>query len=107
MVFGPLRLLVLPEQLEGFLQIPGPHQRRVPAHQGGKPVFLIAVEVPRVLQQQPAGSFEARSLLGGELAPQIAADRIRGLIELLDDVEPVEQDQRSRGVFPYPAMRPT
>jgi hypothetical protein len=41
------------------------------------------------------------------LAPQIAADRIRGLIELLDDVEPVEQDQRSRGVFPYPAMRPT
>src|SRR5215510_7655177 len=33
MLFGAPGLRVLPEQLEGFLQIPGAHQRRVPANQ--------------------------------------------------------------------------
>src|SRR5262249_21231352 len=33
MLCGTPGLLVLPEQLEGFFQIPGAHQRRVPANQ--------------------------------------------------------------------------
>ena len=32
-VFGPLGLLVVPEQLEGFFKVVGAHDRRVPPHQ--------------------------------------------------------------------------
>ena len=44
-------LLVSPEELEGFLEVPGARQRRIPADQGGEPLLLIRVEVPRVLHQ--------------------------------------------------------
>ena len=35
------RLFVSPEQLEGFLQVPSTHQRRVPSHQRGKPFLPL------------------------------------------------------------------
>jgi hypothetical protein len=41
MLFGTPRLLVAPEQLEGFLQVPGSDQGRVPPHERGKPLFLV------------------------------------------------------------------
>ena len=40
-LLGAPRLLVGPEQLEGFLQVPGAHQRRVPADQRGEPLLLV------------------------------------------------------------------
>ena len=73
---GAPRLFVVPEQLEDFLQIPGPHQRRVPAHQRREPVFLVVIEIPGILQQQPAGSFEARSFF----SPYSANRRSRSTI---------------------------
>src|SRR5208282_74183 len=50
---GPLWLAVLPEQLKSFLQVPGPHDRKVPTHQRGQPLSLIRGKIPRILQQQP------------------------------------------------------
>ncbi len=100
-LLGAPRLLVGPEQLEGFLQVPGADQRRVPAHQRREPFLLFVVQIPRILQQQPTGSLDADSLLAGELPPQVAAGRIHSLIQMLDDVEPIEQDLRVDGVVAY------
>ena len=93
-LLGAPRLFVVPEQLEDFLQVPSPHQRRVPAHQRREPLLLIVVKIPGILQQQPAGSFEARSFFTSELPPQFEANPIHRLVEMLDDMESVEQDLR-------------
>src|SRR6266446_10258194 len=85
MLLGTPRLCVIPEQLEGFLQVPGANQRRIPTHQRREPLVLIVGEIPRVLQQQPACSFDTHFLFGSELAPQFTANSIHGLIEMLDD----------------------
>src|SRR6266699_3649809 len=94
MLLGTPRLLVIPEELEGFLQVPGAHQRRVPANQRREPLILIRTEIPRILQQQPASSFDGHFVFGSELAPQLTANSIHGLIEVFDDVESVKQDLR-------------
>src|SRR5712692_375634 len=68
-LLGPFGLLVKPKQLKGFFEVVSADDGRVPADQCRKPVSLIAGEIPRILQQQPTGSFEGRSFLGSELAP--------------------------------------
>src|SRR5262245_10285279 len=99
-LLGTPWLLKGPEQLEGFLQIPGAHQWCVPLDQRGESLLLVAAEIPWILQQQPARSLESRSLLISESAPQVAARRIHRLIEMLDDVKPIKQDLRVWRVFP-------
>jgi hypothetical protein len=93
-------LLVGPKQLEGFFQIPGSHQRAVPADQRGEPLLLMVREIPGILQEQPARSLEGRSLLGSQLAPQVAPNCLHCLIQRLDDVKLIEQDLRVGRVFP-------
>src|SRR5437879_666865 len=88
----PLGLLVSPEYLKGFLQIPGTHQWRVPADQRGETLVLVVAEIPRILQQQPTGSFDGHSVFGSELAPQLAPHRVHRLVEMLDDVKPIKQE---------------
>ena len=56
--FGPGRLLVVPEQLKDFLEVVGAHNRRVPLDERRKAVLLAGVEIPWILQQQPATPFE-------------------------------------------------
>jgi len=51
----------------------------------GKPLFLIVVQIPRILQQQPR-SLQIHPLFGSELAPENAAGCIHSLIQMLDDV---------------------
>lgn len=54
MGFGPGGLFVVPEQLKSFLQAVGSHDRRVPLDQRRKAVLLAGVEIPWILQPQPA-----------------------------------------------------
>src|SRR5215472_1139065 len=71
-LFGAPRLLVAPEQLEGFLQVPGSDQRRVPPYERGKSLFLVVGQIPGILQQQPARALDLYLLFGAELAPKLA-----------------------------------
>ena len=49
--FGAAGLLVIPEELEGFLQVVvGPHNRSVEANQVGQTLLLVGREIPGVLQ---------------------------------------------------------
>ena len=57
MVFRPLGLVVFPEQLKGFFEVIGAYDGRVPTDQGRKALFLLAGEIPWILQQQPAAAF--------------------------------------------------
>ena len=58
-LFGTGWLLVFPEKLEGFFQVVGADDGRVPAHQRGKTFFLIGGQIPGILQQQPAAALES------------------------------------------------
>src|ERR1017187_1182393 len=88
----PLGLLVIPEQLEGFFEVVGAHDRRVPPHHRRQAFFLVVTEIPWILQQQPAAALECHLLLLTQAAHFTAPDIFDRLVEVLDDVEPVKQD---------------
>jgi hypothetical protein len=100
MFLGPFGLLVIPEELKGFFEVVGADDRSVPTDQRREAFFLIAAEIPGILEQQPASAFEGDSLLGRVLASQFAANRIHSLIQVLDDMESVKQNLGIRGVPP-------
>src|ERR1700694_3519708 len=64
-------------------------------------VLLLAGQIPRILQQQPAGALECDFLpphQAPHLAPPYLVDRF---LQMFDDMEAVEQNLRLGGVFPH------
>src|SRR5262247_1936985 len=96
MGFRPPEWLVVPEQLERLFPVICAHHRLVPAEQRGQAFFLIWVEIPRILQQQPAAALEPDPLLQTQAADLTAPDFFDGFVEVLDDMKPVEQDLCTR-----------
>src|ERR1017187_1510597 len=70
-LFGSPRLPVTPEQLKRFFEVITAHDWDVPADQSRQPVFLIRLQIPGILQQQPADPRETYPLLGSQ-APSLA-----------------------------------
>src|ERR1039457_3236754 len=93
-IAGPLGLPVIPEQLKSFFEVVGTHDRRVPPHQRRKALFLVVAEIPRILQQQPAAALEGHLLFLTQPTHFTPPDFLDRFVEVLDDVEPVEQDLR-------------
>jgi hypothetical protein len=94
-------LLVGPKQLEGFFQIPGSHQRAVPADQRGEPLPLMILEISRD-SSGAASAFIGRPFSLGQSAGATGRAELPPLphSEGLDDVKPIEQDLRVGRVFP-------
>ncbi len=92
-VAGSLRLPVNPEQLKGFFEVVGAYDRYVPLHRSRQLAFLVVAEIPRILEEQPSTTPEWHLLLLTETTHFTVTDFDR-IVEVLDDVEPVEQDLR-------------
>src|SRR5487761_1831220 len=97
-LFSPSRLAVIPEELKSFLQIVGAHDGRVPAHQGREALALVGPQVPGVLQQQEARSFEEGLLPAAQTAYLTPSYFIDRPVEVLHEMEAVEEDLGVGGV---------
>jgi hypothetical protein len=93
-VAGPAWAAGKTRTVEGFFEVGGAYNRHVPLHQRRRPLFLIVAEIPRILQQQPSAALEGHLLFLTLTAHFTAPDFFDRIVEVLDDVEPVEQDLR-------------
>src|SRR6202162_4419593 len=90
---------VVPEALEGFLQIVGSDDRLVLAAELGEAPTFLRLEVPRVLQPEPARPLERGLLFAGHLPPRLPSHLVDGLVEVLDHMEPVKGQSRLRQIL--------
>src|SRR3990172_1261534 len=91
---GPATGEVVPETLEGLLQVVGAHDGQVLPAQLAQTSLLLRTQVPWVLQPQPPRSLELGLLLLRQLPPSLAPHVVHGSVQVLDDVEAVEDHNR-------------
>ena len=83
-VGGSTRLAVVPEELQGFLEVIGPHAGGVPAPQGGEALPFVRAQVPGILEQPETGLLK-RSFCGpAPPTPCTLPDFIQRAVQRLD-----------------------
>src|SRR6202162_552997 len=92
------RLAVFPEELKGLLEVIGPDDGRIPAHQGGETLPFLGPQVPGVLEQQEPGSLERGFLLAAETVHFTPPHLIHRPVQMLHEMKTVEENLSVRGV---------
>src|SRR2546422_4254452 len=91
--------LVVPESLEGFLEVVGTDDGLILLAERRQPCPLLPAEVPGILQPEPASLLEGDPFFAPELSPGLAPHLVHRLAQMLDDVKPIEDDQGLRKVL--------
>src|ERR1700694_103340 len=96
---GPPLPLVVPESLEGFLEVVGTDDGLILLAERRQPCPLLPGEGPGILQPEPASLLEGDPFFAPELSPGLAPHLVHRLAQMLDDVKSIEDDQGLRKVL--------
>src|SRR2546428_7498090 len=95
------RAAVAPEELKAFLEQITAQQAAIGLHGGcqrQQAIPLAGGQIPRILQQNEACSFDGLFARAGEMADLLTADLIEGIQAVPDQVEAVEHQRGLRKV---------